>query len=113
MRAARQGRGTTRRQSCDRSPLFWLDASFPAVRLGSLTTDVLQNNPRCQDAELNSAMRNGANVNARESSVNEVVQFERHDAIAIVTVNSPPVNALSAAVRGGILNCIKSAIADP
>src|SRR6266699_723700 len=50
---------------------------------------------------------------ARESSVNEVVKLERHDVVAIVTVNNPPVNALSAAVRGGILDCIKSAIADP
>src|SRR5437764_9638915 len=50
---------------------------------------------------------------ARESSVNEVVKLERRDAIAIVTVNSPPVNALSAAVRGGILDCINSAVADP
>src|SRR6266576_3466551 len=50
---------------------------------------------------------------ARESSVNEVVKLERHDVVAIVTVNSPPVNALSAAVRGGIMECIKSAIADP
>ena len=31
--------------------------------------------------------------------MNEVVKLERHDVIAIVTVNSPPVNALSAAVR--------------
>ena len=45
--------------------------------------------------------------------MNEVVKLERHDAVAIVTVNSPPVNALSAAVRGGIFDCIKSAIADP
>src|SRR5258708_4262648 len=49
----------------------------------------------------------------RESPVNEVVKLERRDVIAIVTVNSPPVNALSAAVRGGILECMKSAIADP
>src|SRR3954453_2078002 len=49
---------------------------------------------------------------SRESPVNEVVKLERHDAIAIVTVNSPPVNALSAAVRGGIFECMKSAIAD-
>src|SRR6266478_245182 len=49
---------------------------------------------------------------ARESSVNEVVKLERHDVVAIVTVNNPPVNALSAAVRGGILDCMKSAIAD-
>ena len=45
--------------------------------------------------------------------MNEVVKLERHDVVAIVTVNSPPVNALSAAVRGGIFDCIKSAIADP
>jgi len=45
--------------------------------------------------------------------VSEVVKLERHDIIAIVTVNSPPVNALSAAVRGGILECMNAAIADP
>ena len=45
--------------------------------------------------------------------MSEVVKLERHDVVAIVTVNSPPVNALSAAVRGGILECIKGAIADP
>ncbi|MCK1518816.1 3-hydroxyacyl-CoA dehydrogenase NAD-binding domain-containing protein [Bradyrhizobium sp. 17] len=43
----------------------------------------------------------------------ETVKLERHDAIGVITVNSPPVNALSAAVRGGILECIKAAIADP
>ena len=31
--------------------------------------------------------------------MSEVVKVERRDAVAIVTVNSPPVNALSAAVR--------------
>jgi 3-hydroxyacyl-CoA dehydrogenase len=45
--------------------------------------------------------------------VSEVVKLERHDVVAIVTVNSPPVNALSAAVRGGIMECVKTAIADP
>ncbi len=45
--------------------------------------------------------------------MNEVVKLERHDDIGIVTVDSPPVNALSAAVRGGILECVKAAIADP
>jgi len=45
--------------------------------------------------------------------VSEVVKLERHDEVGIVTVNSPPVNALSAAVRGGILECVKAAIADP
>ncbi|QOZ79589.1 3-hydroxyacyl-CoA dehydrogenase [Bradyrhizobium sp. CCBAU 53351] len=45
--------------------------------------------------------------------MSEVVKLERHDEVGIVTVNSPPVNALSAAVRGGILECVKAAIADP
>ena len=45
--------------------------------------------------------------------MSEVVSLERHDVVAIVTVNSPPVNALSAAVRGGIMDCVKRAIADP
>jgi 3-hydroxyacyl-CoA dehydrogenase len=45
--------------------------------------------------------------------VSEVVKLERHDDIAIVTVDSPPVNALSAAVRGGIQQGIRDAIADP
>lgn len=45
--------------------------------------------------------------------MSEVVSFERHDNIAVVTVNSPPVNALSAAVRGGIFDGVKRAIDDP
>ncbi len=45
--------------------------------------------------------------------MSEVVSLERHDAIAIVTVNNPPVNALSAAVRRGIFESIKTAAADP
>jgi len=45
--------------------------------------------------------------------VSEVVKLERHDEIGVVTINSPPVNALSAAVRGGILEGVKQAIADP
>src|ERR1700710_577135 len=49
----------------------------------------------------------------KESAVSEVVKLERHDVIAIVTVNSPPVNALSAAVRRGIFESVKSAAADP
>ncbi len=56
--AAHRGRGKVRRRSCDRSPLSWLDASFPAWMSVSLTTDVLQNNPPCQDVEFNFALRN-------------------------------------------------------
>ena len=44
--------------------------------------------------------------------MSEVVKVERRDAVAIVTVNSPPVNALSAAVRKGIADGVKSAEAD-
>jgi len=45
--------------------------------------------------------------------VSEVVRLERHDAVAIVTVDSPPVNALSAAVRRGIFEQVKAAAGDP
>ena len=44
--------------------------------------------------------------------MSEVVSLERHDDIAVITVNSPPVNALSAAVRSGIFESIKAAAAD-
>ncbi len=44
--------------------------------------------------------------------MSEVVKVERRDAVAIVTVDSPPVNALSAAVRKGIADGVKSAQAD-
>src|SRR6202035_700915 len=67
------------------------------------------------EATQNNATKNDITKNkvSRESLVSEVVKLERHDVIAIVTVNSPPVNALSAAVRGGILDCMKAAISDP
>ncbi|MGY4256687.1 3-hydroxyacyl-CoA dehydrogenase [Bradyrhizobium sp. USDA 4516] len=42
-----------------------------------------------------------------------VVSLKSHDAVGIVTIDSPPVNALGAAVRGGILECVQQAIADP
>ncbi|WP_316201484.1 MULTISPECIES: 3-hydroxyacyl-CoA dehydrogenase NAD-binding domain-containing protein [unclassified Bradyrhizobium] len=45
--------------------------------------------------------------------MSEVAKLDRHDFIGIVTIDSPPVNALSAAVRGGILDNVKAAIADP
>jgi 3-hydroxyacyl-CoA dehydrogenase len=44
--------------------------------------------------------------------VSDVVKLERQDDVAIVTVDSPPVNALSAAVRRGINDQIKAAAAD-
>ncbi|MDB5573721.1 MAG: short chain enoyl-CoA hydratase / 3-hydroxyacyl-CoA dehydrogenase, partial [Tardiphaga sp.] len=45
--------------------------------------------------------------------VSEVVTQEHHDNVAVVTIDSPPVNALSAAVRRGIFENIKTAAADP
>ncbi len=45
--------------------------------------------------------------------MSDAVKLERHDEIAIVTVDRPPVNALSAAVRRGIQDCVQKAIADP
>ncbi|KIZ39417.1 MULTISPECIES: 3-hydroxyacyl-CoA dehydrogenase NAD-binding domain-containing protein [Rhodopseudomonas] len=45
--------------------------------------------------------------------MSEVVTRQSHDAIAVITVNSPPVNALSAAVRRGILDNVNAAVADP
>ena len=45
--------------------------------------------------------------------MSNVVSLKSHDIIGIVTIDSPPVNTLSAAVRGGILECVQQAIADP
>ncbi len=45
--------------------------------------------------------------------MSEVVKVERHDVVAIVTIDSPPVNALSAAVRKGVLDGVTNAAADP
>ena len=45
--------------------------------------------------------------------MSEVVKVERHDVVAIVTIDSPPVNALSAAVRAGISAAIKQVGSDP
>ena len=45
--------------------------------------------------------------------MSEVVKLEHRDGIAIVTVNNPPMNALSAAVEAGVRKCVDAAIADP
>jgi 3-hydroxyacyl-CoA dehydrogenase len=45
--------------------------------------------------------------------VSDKVKLDRHDVIGIITINSPPVNALSVAVRAGIFERMKRAIADP
>ena len=44
--------------------------------------------------------------------MSDVVRYETEGEIAIVTVNYPPVNALSHAVRSGIIDGINKANAD-
>ncbi|MET0270594.1 MAG: 3-hydroxyacyl-CoA dehydrogenase NAD-binding domain-containing protein [Sphingomonas sp.] len=44
--------------------------------------------------------------------INDVTTYAQDDAIAIVTVDSPPVNALSAAVRAGVADAMAKAFAD-
>ena len=40
------------------------------------------------------------------------VSYERKENIGIITVNNPPVNALSQAVRAGLSDCLKEALSD-
>ena len=47
------------------------------------------------------------------TAINPVTDLSVEDGIAVVTLNSPPVNALSAPVRDGIANGFRQAIADP
>ncbi|MCF8470242.1 MAG: 3-hydroxyacyl-CoA dehydrogenase, partial [Parvibaculum sp.] len=47
------------------------------------------------------------------TAINDVTTLETDGEIAIITLNSPPVNALSAPVREGIANGTKQAIDDP
>jgi 3-hydroxyacyl-CoA dehydrogenase len=47
------------------------------------------------------------------AELNAVTDLSVQDGVAVLTVNSPPVNALSAAVRQGILAGIEKAAADP
>jgi 3-hydroxyacyl-CoA dehydrogenase len=41
------------------------------------------------------------------------VAYARHGAVAILTIDNPPVNALSVAVRQGLLDALHQALADP
>src|ERR1043166_695729 len=47
------------------------------------------------------------------TAINPVTDLARDGEIAIVTLNSPPVNALSANVRDGLAEAFKQAIAEP
>ena len=45
-------------------------------------------------------------------ALNDTVQYARHDAIAVIRVNNPPVNALSVALRQGLWAAMDQAEAD-
>src|SRR6185437_427734 len=47
------------------------------------------------------------------TTINPVTELTREGDVSIVTLNSPPVNALSANVRDGLFEGFKQAIADP
>src|SRR5713101_3948824 len=45
--------------------------------------------------------------------MNELVLFTKQDGVAVITINNPPVNALSPGVPEGITSCIELAKNDP
>ena len=45
--------------------------------------------------------------------INEVVTLDRDGGVAVITADNPPVNALSHALRAGLLDGLKEAVADP
>jgi 3-hydroxyacyl-CoA dehydrogenase len=47
------------------------------------------------------------------TAINPVTDLSKDGEIAVITLNTPPVNALSAAVRDGLHDGFKQAIADP
>ncbi len=47
------------------------------------------------------------------TTINPVTELTREGDVSVVTLNSPPVNALSAAVRDGLFEGFKAAIDDP
>jgi 3-hydroxyacyl-CoA dehydrogenase len=47
------------------------------------------------------------------TDINAVTTLECWDGIAVLTLNSPPVNALSVAVREGLLEGLRRAVGDP
>jgi 3-hydroxyacyl-CoA dehydrogenase len=46
------------------------------------------------------------------TAINEVTDLSRHNDIAVVTLNYPPVNALSATLRNGLYEALKQAVGD-
>ena len=46
------------------------------------------------------------------ATASDSVQLEVRDGIAVITIDNPPVNALSRHVREGICNTVRAAVAD-
>ena len=46
-------------------------------------------------------------------SEENLVRFEKHGAIGVITVDNPPVNALSPGVPEGIIASVDAGVADP
>ncbi len=44
--------------------------------------------------------------------MSDLVEFSKHGAIGVITVNNPPVNALSPGVPEGIVDCVEQGVAD-
>ena len=44
--------------------------------------------------------------------INDVTDYQVEDGVAVITIDSPPVNALSAAVRAGVYRGVETALAD-
>src|SRR3954447_22213666 len=55
----------------------------------------------------------GATDNGPEGSINPVTDLAVEGDIGVLTINSPPVNALSVKVREGIVAGIRHAVDDP
>lgn len=45
--------------------------------------------------------------------MSNVIDFRKQDGVGVITVNNPPVNALSQAVRQGIIDALEKGVADP
>ena len=48
----------------------------------------------------------------RDHIVSEIVEFRREDSVAVITVNNPPVNALTSAMRKGLTDALSKARED-
>ena len=50
--------------------------------------------------------------NSEEIGMSELVSYEQDDRIALITINNPPVNALSQGVREGLRAAVQQFVAD-